>query len=69
MPKLATGFERLAIDLEYYIKDYQPSIWKEKIKTVALVPIILSDVSQKLFEAYGNNSLPQVLRSIERFKP
>jgi len=60
-PKIATGFDRLAIDLENHIKWYKPQSWVEHIGKVASVPMFESMEARALLAAYSCDCLDLAL--------
>lgn len=55
-------YEELAIEIEHHLKQYVPRGWKEKISVVDFVPHFLNEEAEKIFEAWLEGDLDEVLK-------
>jgi len=56
-PKLATGYERLAISLGEHIKFYQPGGWIVPISNVVIPPMFTMDQARTFMAAHESGNL------------
>lgn len=68
---LAMGYEKMAQELQEYIRNYKPDFWTVSICNVAYTPIISSNDFEIFAKEYVNGSLKQFLASssIRQFSP
>lgn len=60
-PTIATGYEKLAIDLEHFIKDYTPQGWLGPIKGYEFAPSFLPEEAEVLMIGYKIGALDNAL--------
>ena len=63
-PKLAEGYNRLALDIESHIRYYQPHCWIVPIHDVAIPPFILSDQARTFMSAHVEGGLQSKLEEM-----
>lgn len=63
-PKIATGFDRLAIDLGEHIRFYKPGGWAKPIHDVAHPPLFSADEARTFIEAHRENQLKNRLEKL-----
>ncbi len=66
--RIAKGFNRLAIDLENYIRNYTPSTWIVPISNVNYVPIFLPEEIKIFFESHKKGTLNSKLEELSNEK-
>lgn len=67
-PKLATGYERLALQLEQHIRWYQPKSRVEAIHNAATCPYIESGQARTFLAAHKSGSLQSRLEEMGETK-
>lgn len=58
---IATGFNRLALDLEEHIRQYKPGNWVEPIRSVASTPYFSADEAKTFLDAHKKGELKTTL--------
>ncbi|KYK27107.1 hypothetical protein AYK26_00205 [Euryarchaeota archaeon SM23-78] len=64
-PRIALGYERLALELEHYIEDYVPQNKIEPISAFAFVPLLQKQDAQDLLKSFKADTLEEHLKNPE----
>ena len=66
-PRIATGYEKLAIELEQHMRyKYIPSGWRYPISNVASVPFFLPTEGELLMKAHKEGTLTERLDELSK---
>jgi hypothetical protein len=65
-PTIATGYERLAIELGLYIKFYTPKGWRSKISDYAFTPSFLAEDAEMLMIGHKIGELEEVIEFLSK---
>lgn len=67
---IATGYDRLGIELENYIGKYIPSSWIVPIRNVAHTPWIMTKEAKALMKSHNEGRLEEALKKLgPNFEP
>ena len=67
-PRIAAGYDRLAIDLEQHIKYYTPEGWIVPVSNVAHTPMFSAEEAKVFMEAHRESSLKTRLEELSQNK-
>ncbi len=60
-PKIATGYEKMALDLESHMHNFIPTSWVEHIGKAAHPPMLLAEDAENLARLAKNGTLEKQL--------
>ncbi|MBU2576127.1 MAG: hypothetical protein KKF50_00215 [Nanoarchaeota archaeon] len=67
-PKIATGYEKLAINLEHHIRNYTPTTWTATISNVAYIPMVLKEEAKVFMALHKMGKLESGLEKLGKSK-